>query len=44
MFMDKLSECISVYHLDAWCLQRPEWASGPLELQRIVGHQIGARK
>jgi hypothetical protein len=39
-----LPECMSVYHMCAWCLRRLEEGSEALELvlQTVVSHYLGA--
>lgn len=33
---------MSVYHMNAWFLQRPEKGVGSLELELTVSHHMGA--
>jgi hypothetical protein len=42
--VDVLPGSISVYHMCAWCLQRPERALGSMELeaQMVVSCHVGA--
>lgn len=42
MFLDSSSECMSLYHVSIWCLERLEEVMGPMELnlQMIVNRCV----
>lgn len=43
MFMNDFPACMYVYHVYAWCLQRPEKSAGSLGVVNAVSCHLGLR-